>query len=83
MLTDCPTLKDGGAHSHKMVAHSPLSPARAAGAWNGQAHPQAGPVTPSACLQSPPDPSPPRAGLRCRQASDGGCPAAQGRLRLM
>ncbi|KAK1344109.1 hypothetical protein QTO34_014668 [Cnephaeus nilssonii] len=29
-----------------------------------------------------PEPQPPRAGLRCRQASDSGCPAVQGRPKL-
>ena len=31
----CHTLKEGGAHSHKMVVPSPLSPARVAGMWPG------------------------------------------------
>ncbi|KAK1338886.1 hypothetical protein QTO34_019553 [Cnephaeus nilssonii] len=74
---------DGGAHSHKMAVPSALSPAEVAGTQQGQARPrpQAGPASLCACLRSPPVPAAPqlpRAGPRHRQASEGGCPAAQG-----
>ncbi|KAK1341316.1 hypothetical protein QTO34_017720 [Cnephaeus nilssonii] len=55
------------------------------GAQSPQPHQSSKCVARRACLRSPPVSSAPQlpgAGSRHRQASDGGCPAAQGRLRL-